>query len=315
MPATPRPALIVTLASLAVVALAACGSTNPPVGASTGSGPPPGSSPPTSPTPTAAPTPACAGGWGCDQMERFEAARAYLDRQPGRLGILVRDRVTGRTWSAGDADGRYWAGSTPKLAMAIALRADARAGRVTLDATANRRIAAMLSVSDNRAADALWDGFGSSATWLERLHRVGLTSAGYVAGFPSRWGFVRCSPADLATLMTYGLEKAHPGDRSYIVDAMRTVGRVQRWGVWGAGADLRPGVKNGWSIEKENGRDIWITATVGFVGPGERFVVAAMYHQPPRGGSIERGVHVLTDLVATVFGAPVPAPAVIPSDY
>ena len=37
-----------------------------------------------------------------------------------------------------------------------------------------------------------------------------------------------------------------------------------------------------------------------------------MYHQLPGGDSIDVGVHTLTDLVATVFGAPVPAPVVIP---
>jgi hypothetical protein len=260
-------------------------------------------------------TPTCAGGWDCAQAERFARAQAYLDARPGRLGLLVRDRVSGRSWSTGDADGHYWAGSTPKLAMAVALLEEARTGAIALDAAAHRRIAAMLSVSDNRAADALWDGYGDATTWLKRLRRVGLTSARYVGGFPSRWGFVMCTPADLAALMAHVLEKAQPDDRQYIVDAMRSVGAVQRWGVWGAGAALRPGVKNGWSIEKENGRDIWITATVGFVGPAERYVVAAMYHQPPRGGSIDRGVHALTDLVALVFGAPVPAPAVVPRDY
>ena len=257
----------------------------------------------------------CAGGWDCAQAERFTRARAYLDARPGRLGLLVRDRASGRSWTAGDADGHYWAGSTPKLGMAVALLEEARTGAVALDAAAHRRIAAMLSVSDNRAADALWDGYGDATTWLKRLRRVGLTSARYVGGFPSRWGFVMCTPADLAALMSHVLDKAHPDDRQYIVDSMRSVGPVQRWGVWGAGAALRPGVKNGWSIEKEKGRDIWITATAGFVGPAERYVVAAMYHQPPRGGRIDRGVHALTDLVALVFGAPVPAPAVVPRDY
>jgi beta-lactamase class A len=293
----------------ALIVVAACARrADPPAGPATTP-----VSPPTFPPPT--PPPGCADGWDCDQAERFAAAEAYLDRQAGRLGILVRDRVTGTTWSAGDIDGLYWAGSTPKLAMAIALRDEARAGRVTLDPADHRRIAAMLSVSDNRAADALWDSFGDSATWLERLRRTGLTLSGFVDGFPRRWGFVKSTPADLAALMAYVLERAHPTDRKYIVDAMRTVAAVQRWGAWGAGPSLRPGVKNGWSIERERGRDIWITATVGFVGPEERYVVAAMYHQPPRGGTIARGVHVLTDLVATVFGAPVPAPAVVPSDY
>jgi hypothetical protein len=37
-----------------------------------------------------------------------------------------------------------------------------------------------------------------------------------------------------------------------------------------------------------------------------------MYHQLPGGDTIDEGVHTLTDLVATVFGASVPAPAVVP---
>jgi hypothetical protein len=53
---------------------------------------------------------------------------------------------------------------------------------------------------------------------------------------------------------------------------------------------------------------------VGFVDADERYLVAAMYDQPPE-GTIDIGVHVLTDLVAILFAAPVPAPAVVPSDY
>ena len=51
---------------------------------------------------------------------------------------------------------------------------------------------------------------------------------------------------------------------------------------------------------------------VGFAGPDARYIIAAMYYQQPGGDSLDHGVHVLTDLVATIFGAAVPAPAVIP---
>jgi hypothetical protein len=259
--------------------------------------------------------PACPGPWGCEQQARFTAAKTLLKKQPGRMGVVVIDRRTGASWRAGATTARYWAGSTPKLAMAVALLTEARAGAVALDDTARDNIAAMLSVSDNDAADAIWDGFGSSAEWLTRMHRYGMTSATYLNGFPKRWGFVRTNPEDLARTVRYVLEKTHPDDRAYLVKAMRTVGSVQRWGVWGAGPGQHPGVKNGWSVEKEHGRDLWITATAGFAGPDERYIVAAMYHQPPVTGSIDHGVHALTDLVATIFGAPVPAPAVIPKDY
>ena len=139
-----------------------------------------------------------------------------------------------------------------------------------------------------------------------------MATATYVNGFPSRWGFIKCTPIDLANLMQYILDSASAADRTYLVNAMRSVGPPQRWGVWGAGTALRPGVKDGWSIESDDGQDHWLTSTVGFAGPQERYIVAAMYSQPRGGDTLERGVHLLTDLVATVFGAPVPAPAVIP---
>jgi hypothetical protein len=265
------------------------------------------------PTPVAA---ACAAGWDCAQQQRFAAASQLIAKATGHVGIVVRDRVTGAVWAGGESGYRIWAGSTPKLAFAVALREEARAGQITLDPTAETQIAAMLSVSDNNAAETLWNRYAKAAALMQRFRdRYGMTQAGYVTGFPSRWGFIKCTAQDLANLMSYILTTLNPTDRASIVAAMRSVGSVQHWGVWAAGAALRPGVKDGWSIESDDGHDHWITATVGFAGAGERYLVAAMYHQPPGGDSIEKGVHLLTDLVATIFGAPVPAPATIPKDY
>jgi hypothetical protein len=263
-----------------------------------------------------APGPSCSP-WGCPQDERFAAASAFAQAQIGHVGIVVKDRVTGAVWQAGDPAFAIWAGSTPKLAFIVALKEQAAAGKVKLSSGDQAEIARMLSVSDNNAADDLWDRYANSATLMKTWQNTyGMKTATYVDGFPDRWGFVKCTPQDLVSLMGYILDKLDAADRKYIVDSMRTVGPPQQWGVWGAGAALRPGVKDGWSIEEDdNGTSHWITATVGFAGPDERYVVGAMYDQVPGQDSIVAGVHVLTDLVATVFGAPVPAPAVIPEDY
>jgi hypothetical protein len=262
------------------------------------------------------PAPSCSV-WGCDQDARFAAGTEFVSAQRGHLGIVVKDRVSGAVWRAGETDFPIWAGSTPKLALTVALREQAAAGKLKLSNADQAEIARMLSVSDNNAADDLWDRYANGAAQLTTWRQTyGMTEASYVDGFPHRWGFVKCTSQDLVNLMSYILDKLNPADRRYIVDSMRTVGPPQQWGVWGAGAALRPGVKDGWSIEADdNGVGHWVTATVGFVGPDERYVVGAMYDQVPGGDTIEAGVHVLTDLVATVFGAPVPAPAVIPEDY
>jgi hypothetical protein len=268
-----------------------------------------------SPTPSG---PAGCGDWDCPQAARFTAAQSMLASVQGHIGIVVRDRVTGAVWQAGEPEFRIWAGSTPKLAFTVALLEEDRAGQIHLDPTAHNEIAAMLSVSDNTAADTLWDRYARADpnTWMTRWQRLyGMSTASYVSGFPSRWGFVKCTPVDLASLMSYILNILDATDRAYLVHAMQTVGDVQHWGVWGAGPAMQPGVKDGWSIEKDDGKDHWITATVGFAGPDQRYIVAAMYHQFPGGDSIDRGVHTLTDLIATVFGAPVPAPVVIPPNY
>ena len=51
----------------------------------------------------------------------FAEASAFLARQPGFLGIVVRDRRTDAVWRAGATDHLTWAASTVKLAMVVSL--------------------------------------------------------------------------------------------------------------------------------------------------------------------------------------------------
>lgn len=83
------------------------------------------------------------------------------------------------------------------------------------------------------------------------------------------------------------------------------------WGVWAAGTDQRPGNKDGWSQEKDSYGEHWVTDTVGFAGPDERYIVAIMYQVPPQ-GTLDDGVHAVSYVAALLFGAPVPAPVTIP---
>ncbi len=100
--------------------------------------------------------------WGCTQLARFAAATAFLSGQQGRIGIVVKDRTTGTVWRAGDETLRSWAGSTPKLALAVLLKEEARAGSVSLTPADAADIDSMLDTSDNRAADRLWGRYAGS---------------------------------------------------------------------------------------------------------------------------------------------------------
>ena len=76
-----------------------------------------------------------------------------------------------------------------------------------------------------------------------------MTGATFVAGFPQRWGLrSKISARDLRRLMTYVLTRTDPADRAYLVQAMRTTGPIQHWGVWAAGPAWQPGAKDGWSV-------------------------------------------------------------------
>lgn len=81
--------------------------------------------------------------------------------------------------------------------------------------------------------------------------------------------------------------------------------------MWAAGPAHQPGTKNGWSIESDAGSQHWCTSTVGFAGPGARYVLAVMDDLPP-GSSVGAGVHAVSDVVGTVFGARTPAAVTVP---
>ncbi len=297
---------MVTLAALTLLTLAGCGAGRAPTV------PPPAASPP-APSATAPAAPSCqpVAGFGCEWSARFAAAAKRIDerpRVPGFVAVSITDRVTGATWTAGDVDRPGWTASTIKLAIATDLRE--RGGLTDADRT---DMDAMLHSSDNAATDRLWKRHGGDAMLDRFRDRFGMRSVAFQPGFTDTtyWGFVKCSTADLAAIGRYVLERTSPEDRAYLVGALRGVADNQHWGVWAAGPDLRPGTKNGWSQERDDWGEHWVAATVGFAGPDERYVVAAT-DQMPSPGSLDGGVHTVSDVVALLFGQPVPAPVTVP---
>lgn len=309
MPVVPRAVrrAAVLLTALVALALAGCGA---------GRAPAPPVPPLPTPVLTSAPTTVAASctpvaGFPCEWSPRFAAAQQRIDGRPpapGFTAATVVDRVTGATWTAGDVDRPGWTASTIKLAIATDLLEQgglSDADRSDMDA--------MLHSSDNRATDRLWKKHGGDAMLDRFRDRFGMRSVAFQPGFTSDtyWGFVKCSTADLAAMARYVLDRAAPADRAYLVGAMRGVADNQRWGVWAAGPDQRPGTKDGWSQERDDWGEHWVAATVGFAGPDERYVVAVT-DQMPSPGSLAGGVHTVSDVVALLFGQPVPAPVTLP---
>lgn len=277
---------------------------------------PPSATP--APTPSAAPSPPCvATPWSCGQQQRFAAATAYVRRTVGAHGYLAvsfTDRVTGATWRTGDTAHPGWTASTIKLAIATDLLARERAGTLALTAADRHDMATMLNFSDEAASDRLWNAYGGDAMLARFRSQLGMTGLAFVPGFTrtTYWGFVKCTTDDLASLVHHVLTDTDPADRAYLVAAMRGVAPNQQWGVWGAGAAEQPGNKDGWSFESDGYGRHWVTDTVGFAGPQERYAVALMYQVGP-GGSLAGGVHAVSDVVALLFGQPTPAHITVPA--
>ncbi len=249
--------------------------------------------------------------WGCDQQRRFAAAREYLERRPGDLAVIIGDLGTGATWSAGTTASATWTASTIKLAIATAALEWHRAGLIALDDADRANLHDSLVNSSNEATTALWSRYGGQRMFDRFRTAYGMRSLSVVPGHTLFWRNLRCTAEDLYHLMSYVLSKAPPGDRGHLVGELRAVAGNQHWGVWAAGSALRPGNKDGWARKPDAGGARWVTHTVGFAGPGERYVIVVTYRQPPS-GTLSDGVHTVSDLVATVFGAPVPAEVTVP---
>ncbi len=266
--------------------------------------------------PTSAPTsaqPACPDGvWSCAQQQRFAAVEAYARRTVaahGYLGVVFTDRSTGAVWRSGDTGHEGWTASTIKLAMAADLLQRSREGAIRLSAADRHDMDTMLNFSDEAASDRLWKAYGDDAMLARFRSDLGMAGLHFVPGFTrsTYWGFVKCTTDDLAALMAHVLDGP---DRAYLVGALRGVAPNQRWGVWAAGQ--QPGNKDGWSFESDSYGRHWVTDTVGFAGPGERYTVAIMYQVDPA-GSLAGGVHAVSDVAALLFGRPVPAPVTVPA--
>jgi hypothetical protein len=256
-------------------------------------------------------------GWSCAQQQRFTAATDYINRNvsgQGYLSVVFTDRQTGKAWRAGPTKHDGWTASTIKLAIATDLLRRQRVHQIALTAADRRDMAAMLNSSDNAASDRLWARFGGEDMLARFRNQYGMAGLHFVPGFTAKtyWGFVKCTTEDLAALLNFVFTHVDAADRTYLVAALRGVAPNQQWGIWAAGRDQQPGNKDGWSHETDSYGKHWVTNTAGFAGPGERYLIAVMYQVDP-GGSLAGGVHAVSDVVALLFGVPIPAHVTVPA--
>jgi hypothetical protein len=246
------------------------------------------------PKPAPPPCPVHFRGFSCLMSEHIRQAERYAAGRPGTIGIVLHNRLTGATWRNRYARMDFPAASTIKLAMVadVMLRNDT--GQIALGPYDWNLIYNILHESSDTAGDALWFAF-EDASFLGRIRQFGMRSTSFSSG-TAYWGYMYTSPADLDNLMNFILDKLPARNRDYIVDHLRHVATIQQWGVWGAGREDRPGNKDGW---EDNG-DVWITNTVGFAGPRERYTLAIM-DDLGGGETFHDGSNTLTQISSLFF--------------
>lgn len=235
--------------------------------------------------------------------QRIAQADAYLATRPGTVGYVLRDRTSGQAYRNGAAGTLMWTASTIKLAMVVDLLTRARAGQIELTPADRQLMADMMHSSDSKAADTLWKRYSGpdNMAFNRNFPSYGMTNLQPQQGFSSTypyWGFQKSSTDDLDRLMNYTLSRLPPAQTAAIVYEMQHLDPNQQWGVWGAGTDMNPGNKNGWSQEQGG----WVVNSVGFAGPRQRYTLAIMNSLEGEGG-YDDGVQTTTRL-AQILLAP-----------
>lgn len=231
-------------------------------------------------------------------MARILAANAYAKSRPGFAGIVVRDRRTGAIWRSEHSTTHVWACSTPKLAMVVDLLLRNDTGAVQLTTEDRRLMHLMLNSSDDNAAHTLWNRYGGE-DFATRFPAYGMTDMRFTDEHPHHWGWILTTAEDLSRLINFVLTKLPAAHRDYIVAEMRSVDANQQWGVWGAGATARPGNKNGWADDNDDGS--WLMNSVGFVGSDERYTLAIMNNTQVVENGFDVGMETTTEISRIMF--------------
>ena len=232
---------------------------------------------PNVPAPTASPT-----GSVRDQLQ---AALTAISAGTDRLGVALEDLRTGATW---DFRGGY-AGQSASMAkpmiVAMALRKARTEGlEQPLPWPQSEQALQAIRISDNDAADALWEWAGRRPAYDALAKELGLAAT---HSSPERdfWSWTWTTPADQRTflrqLVDGGTQALTGTERAYLLAAM---GQVQDDQAWGVGAPRGTGVavqlKNGW-VQFKSTDNLWAVNSIGRVtGEGRDYLLTIMTRMP-----------------------------------
>ena len=234
-------------------------------------------------TPSANPSPSSSTGGSTGT-----AALATLDAAyNATLSVSALDLTTGGSLTYNSVNSFYTASiAKVDIVEALLLRAQDR-GR-SLTSTEKRLVSAAITVSDNDAAQDLFEEIGQAAGLTAANKRLGLTST----VVSSAWGLTRTSATDQVAILRGLTSTSSPlnsASRSYLMGLMSSVEADQRWGVPAAGTGT-PIVKNGWlPVTRDGGA--WEVNSIGVVTSGGDKVLVAVLTR--KGTSMTSGIQLV----------------------
>ncbi|RFS86266.1 serine hydrolase [Actinomadura spongiicola] len=238
-----------------------------------------------------------------DAARLRRAVRAYIEKRPGKAGVMATDLRTGLSFGENEK-GEFVSASVMKvdiLASLVLQRQRARRGLGLSDG--ERDLASsMIRVSDNSAADSLYSKAGHGSGVTKSNKRLGLVET---TPFSTSWGSSTTSPADQVRLLRDLVSDTSPigaSGRQYILGLMGSVVEEQAWGV---SAAALPGekvaLKNGWTPVRHQGTG-WTVNSIGRItGRDHDFLVAVCSgDNPTMGAGVTTVEHVAGMVVSTL---------------
>jgi len=224
---------------------------------------------------------------------------------PGAFNATVIDLINDCTYHAGNLETTFPMASTGKVLIATAILEMVTRGEIDYPSV-QTDMTAMITQSDNSAADRLFAKMGRAATMQDLEARFGLTQTVTDRG----WGTTRTNSVDQAKFINQvlGLKESPlpEAERVILRNLMKNVNPEQ---AWGAGTNVPSGwsvaVKNGWYQAVEGDIPpvgLWRVNTVGIVwdeAENPRWVFTAFSNEWPTQSA---GVSAWNDLAGLISG-------------
>ncbi|WP_406265206.1 class A beta-lactamase-related serine hydrolase [Streptomyces sp. NBC_00191] len=197
------------------------------------------------------------------------AVEPVVARSGASLSVAVLDTVSGESAVYGEET--YDTASIVKVDILAALLLAAQDAGRSLTPQEKTQAAAMIRLSDNTAATALWQTIGGAQGLDAANELLGLTET---AG-AGAWGLTQTTARDQLALLqaVFGTDSMlGEASRTYLQGLMEQISTDQDWGVSAAGSGWA--LKNGWMPRTATG--LWDVNSIGRVSVDGRMCLLAV---------------------------------------